>query len=64
MMEIVPWALSTEWPVKILATVGGATVGALAIGWLVRLLAKLVFVQPVPCPATILGYVKADLQAK
>src|SRR5579859_1975149 len=48
MMQVASWALSSDWPVKILATVGGAFLGALVIGWLVRLIAKLVFVQQVP----------------
>jgi hypothetical protein len=49
MMSVASWALlSPDWPVKILAAVGGATLGALVFGWLVRLVAKLVFVQQVP----------------
>jgi hypothetical protein len=57
MMDVASWALNTDWPVKLLASVGGATVGALAIGWLVRLIAKVVFVQQIP--PTVLNIVRA-----
>jgi hypothetical protein len=56
-MEVASWAMNTEWPVKILATVGGASVGAVAIGWLVQLIAKVVFVQKMP--GTVLNIVRA-----
>jgi hypothetical protein len=48
MMQVASWALSSDWPVKILAVVGGASLGALVIGWTVRLIAKALFVQQIP----------------
>jgi hypothetical protein len=57
--------VDTSLPVKVLAAIGGATVGALLLGWVVQLVVKLAFVQKVPpwalWPIRLLGGVACGL---
>ncbi len=48
MSDLIFGMMSSDAPIKALAVVGGAALGAMFIGWLVQVLAKLSFAQKIP----------------
>jgi hypothetical protein len=48
MNHLVFGMMSSDAPIKVLAVVGGAALGAMFIGWLAQVLAKLSFAQKIP----------------